>query len=124
MLDTCCRPGELLSLQWQDVDLEQRLMTIRAENTKTGRGRVLPISTRLLAVLQMRRLDPSGNKFGPEAYVFGDELGRRAKSVRAMWERAIPKPCKQLASGRPARPPGRPPPERYPRVLSLSFPDT
>jgi integrase len=61
MLETCCRPGEILSLQRQDVHLETRELTIRAEKAKTRRARRLPISSRLLAVLEMRRLDPQGN---------------------------------------------------------------
>ena len=36
MLETCCRPGEILSLQWQDVDLDTREQTIRVENTFAG----------------------------------------------------------------------------------------
>jgi integrase len=88
MLETCCRPGEILSLQWQDVDLETRELTIRAEKAKTRRARRLPISSRLLAVLEMRRIDPAGNPFPPDAYVFGDRLGRRMKSIRTTWENA------------------------------------
>lgn len=88
MLETCCRPGEILSLQWQDVDLETRELTIRAEKAKTRRARRLPISSRLLAVLEMRRLDPSGKPFPPDAYVFGDRLGKRATSIRTAWENA------------------------------------
>ena len=88
MLDTCCRPGELLSLQWKDLNLERREMTIRRTNAKTRKARLVPISARLLAVLEMRRLSPSGEAFGPEAYVFGDEIGQRRKSVRADWENA------------------------------------
>jgi len=52
MLETFCRPGEILSLQWQDVDLETRELTIRAEKAKTRRAWRLPISSRLLAVLE------------------------------------------------------------------------
>lgn len=88
MLETCCRPGEILSLQGQDVDLETRELTIRAEKAKTRRARRLPISSRLLAVLEMRRLDPSGKPFLPDAYVFGDRLGKRATSIRTAWENA------------------------------------
>jgi Phage integrase family len=88
MLDTCCRPGEILSLQWRDVDLELRQLTIRAEKAKTRRERRLPISRRLLAVLQIRQCDPAGEPFGPEAFVFGDEVGRQAKSIRTAWENA------------------------------------
>jgi integrase len=88
MLETCCRPGEILSLQWQDVDLAVRELTIRAEKAKTRRARRLPISSRLLAVLEMRRLDPSGEPFPPGAYVFGNRLGERVKSIRTAWENA------------------------------------
>lgn len=88
MLETCCRPGEMLSLQWRDVDLETRELTIRAEKAKTRRARRLPISSRLMAVLEMRRLDPSGKEFPPEAYVFGNEVGKRVTNVRNAWERA------------------------------------
>lgn len=88
MLETCCRPGEILSLQWQDVDMEARELTIRAEKAKTRRKRRLPISSRLLAVLEMRRLDPTGKPFPLEAFVFGNEVGDRVKSIRTAWENA------------------------------------
>jgi len=88
MLETCCRPGEILSLQWQDVDLETRELTIRAEKAKTRRARRLPISSRLLAILEMRRLDPSGKPYQPDAYVFGNQLGKRVTSIRTAWENA------------------------------------
>ena len=48
----------------------------------------MPISSRLLAVLEMRRVSLSGEAFGPDAYVFGDEVGQRRKSVRTAWENA------------------------------------
>ncbi|OLC47902.1 MAG: hypothetical protein AUH43_10695 [Acidobacteria bacterium 13_1_40CM_65_14] len=32
--------------------------------------------------------DPEGQPFGREAFVFGDEIGRRRKSAREAWERA------------------------------------
>jgi integrase len=88
MLETCCRPGDILSLQWQDVDLETRELTIRAEKAKTRRARRLPISSRLLAVLEMRRLDQSGQPFPPDAYVFGNRIGERVKSIRTAWGNA------------------------------------
>lgn len=88
MLETCCRPGEILSLQWQDVDLAARELTICAEKAKTRRARRLPISNRLLAVLEMRRLDPSGEPFPPNAYVFGNRIGERVRSIRTAWENA------------------------------------
>jgi integrase len=43
---------------------------------------------RLRGLLEMRRHDPSGRPFGPEAFVFGNEVGERVKSVRNTWEKA------------------------------------
>jgi integrase len=88
LLETTCRPGEILSLQWADVNLLQRDLLIRAGKAKTRRDRLMPVSQRLLAVLEMRRLDPSGHEFPPDAYVFGDALGRRVRSVRRDWAAA------------------------------------
>jgi integrase len=86
LLDTACRPGEIFSLQWKDVNLTRRELRLRAENAKTRRERIVPISTRLGSILNMRRLDPSGHEFPGDAYVFGDAIGRRVKSVRTAWE--------------------------------------
>lgn len=86
LLDTAARLGEILSLQWRDVNLERRELVIRAEKSKTRTGRVVPISGRLLATLEMRRSNPDGEPFPSDAYVFGDALGRRVKSVRTAWD--------------------------------------
>ena len=87
MLETACRPGELLSLQWRDVNLDRGELSIRAEKSKTRTERILPISARLRGVLEMRQCDAAGARLPGDAYVFGDEVGRQAKSVRKEWER-------------------------------------
>jgi integrase len=87
MLDTAARPGELLSLQWKDVNLKRHELVFRAEKTKTRTERILPISTRLLGTLEMRKLNPAGEPLPPDAYVFGDVLGRKVKSVGTAWEK-------------------------------------
>ncbi len=88
MLDTACRPGELLNLQVRDVSIARRELTIRAVTEKTRRERIVPISSRLLAVLELRLLDPAGRPLPLEAYVFGNPLGRRVKSVATAWKNA------------------------------------
>jgi integrase len=88
LLETTCRPGEILSLQWADVNLLQREIIIRAEKAKTRVDRLMPVSQRLLSVLEMRRLDPAGQELPADAYVFGDALGRPVRSVRRDWEAA------------------------------------
>ena len=37
----------------------------------------------------MARHDPTGREFKPEAYVFGDEVGRHARSPKKAWETAV-----------------------------------
>jgi integrase len=87
-LDTCCRRGELLSLQWRDVDLPRGEITIRAENAKDSDTRVLPISARLSAVLKMAKTDPAGKEYKPADYVFG-ELGKQVDNTKRAWETCV-----------------------------------
>jgi len=37
----------------------------------------------------MRRHDPAGEEYPPEAFVFGDVAGRRVKSVKTAWANAV-----------------------------------
>ena len=83
-LETGCRRGELLGLQWADVDVKRREIKIRGENAKDAETRLLPISGRLAGVLEMAKVDPAGNEYPPDAYVFG-ECGRRIKSIKRAW---------------------------------------
>lgn len=46
-LDTGMRQGEILKLCWRDVDLENRIITVAAFNTKTMRERQISMTTRL-----------------------------------------------------------------------------
>jgi integrase len=87
LLDTACRVGEVLSLQWKNVNLDRRELMIEAAKAKTRTARIVPISTRLLGTLQLRQHSPGGDRFPPDAYVFGNEVGERIKSIREAWER-------------------------------------
>ena len=50
-LYTGCRQGELLQLQWAQVDLDSNIIKIVGDNTKTGKGRTIPIHPSLRGVL-------------------------------------------------------------------------
>jgi integrase len=84
-LETACRLGELLSLQWRQVRWTQNEIHLPAGKTKSRRTRIVPISQRLHAMLEMRRHDPDGEVLGPDAYVFGNVLGERVKSIKTAW---------------------------------------
>ena len=87
-IETCCRRGELLALQWADVNLPRRLLRVRAETAKDGETREIPISARLAAVLEMLKTDPLGKEYAADQYVFG-ELGARVKTVKRAWNTAV-----------------------------------
>lgn len=85
-LETGCRRGELLSLQWQQVWFAPKAeIFLPAGKTKAKKDRRIPISSALRAVLDARRNDPAGEPLPPEAYVFGDEIGRRRQSIKTAW---------------------------------------
>jgi integrase/recombinase XerD len=91
-LESLCRLGELLALKWEDIHLENRTLLIAAEEVgarKTKRARTIPISDRLAAVLEMRRAAVAGEACAGTAYVFGDEIGRPAKSIKKAWETCV-----------------------------------
>jgi integrase len=54
-IDTGMRLGELLSLQWGDVDLDEGQINLRAIVTKTNEARSIPISDRLAIELEALR---------------------------------------------------------------------
>ena len=90
-LETGCRLGELLLLQWREANLDRREVRILAHNAKDDEDRILPISARLLAVLEMARHDSAGHLLGPDAYVFGNEIGHRIKNFKTAWQTACRK---------------------------------
>ena len=89
-LETVCRKGELLSLQWRQVRWAQNEIHLQGGKTKARKPRYMPISPRLHAVLEMRRLGPNGEEHEPDAYVFGNELGepRVSKTIEDWWRKA------------------------------------
>jgi integrase len=90
-IETGCRRGELLSLQWRDVSFPRAELTIRAENGKTDEARVIPISSRFRAVLDMIKLDPKGTEHPSTAFVFGNATGEKVSDPKKSYLKA----CKE-----------------------------
>jgi integrase len=67
-LDTGMRRGEIFGLKWSDVDFEERVLTIRAFNTKTMKERQVSLTTRLAIELEKLWDESPKNK---EQLVFG-----------------------------------------------------
>jgi integrase len=64
-------------------------IVLRPEHTKDREKLIIPISSRLRDVLEMRQNDPGGKPLPPSAHVFGDEIGRRVGSIRRAWQTAV-----------------------------------
>ena len=77
--ETGMRLGEILSLHWEQVDLEKGFINLQAGQTKTGEGRKVPISPRLYEVLSS--LARNGE------YVFTYQ-GEMVKSIKRSFKRA------------------------------------
>lgn len=84
-LETGCRVGELLSLQWHQVRWAENVLLLPAVKTKTSEARDVPMTSRLRAVLEMRRHGPDGREQGPDAFVFGNEVGERIGTIKTAW---------------------------------------
>jgi integrase len=95
-LYTGCRLNEIINIQWKDIDLNEKVLTIRnKENfkTKTGKQRQIPISDNYYTLLsEMLNVSAEGNiisLFSPERYLFSrngfkfnkDTISKKFKEV-------------------------------------------
>ena len=81
--------GGALSLRWSQIRRDEHgvawLIVLPASKTKTHDLRVIPVSSELRAVLEMRRTDPKGEKFSPDTCVFGNAVGERRVIIKTSW---------------------------------------
>jgi len=69
-LNTGMRKMEILSLRWENVDLEKNNITINQTNTKSKKTRIIPISSYLRKILLEQKLLCGGSE-----YVFPNDSG-------------------------------------------------
>ena len=79
------RQGEIFSLRWRDVDLEERLLNIQAFHTKTMKERQVAITTRLAIELERLKASAPDDRDG---LVFGilDNVKRSFTAARSKAE--------------------------------------
>jgi len=82
-LNTGMRRGELISLRWDNVDIDSNLITIEATNSKSKRLRRIPMNAQLRQVLLEQRL-----KTYSTGYVFITDTGEPITSLRTAFENA------------------------------------
>ena len=61
----------------------QGASTLPPDRTETNAGRVVPVGSRLRAVLDLRRHAPDGEPHPPTAYIFGNEAATSSPFPRA-----------------------------------------
>ena len=90
-LHTGARRGELLGLEWRDVDRERQELFLRPENEKAGRGRTVPLTAELAAEFEyLRGARPLPSIDGTDR-VFVNHEGRpiKVEYVRKAFARAV-----------------------------------
>lgn len=80
-LATGARQGELLTLQWKDVDLDALTLTVTSYKAKTVQHRPISINPKLLAVLN--KLRTNNPQAGVDERVFGI-----LDNVKWLWKKA------------------------------------
>jgi integrase len=82
LLSSGCRLNELLSAKWVDVDLEKKILKIRATNSKSRQLRSVPLNVSAMEVLN--QLDTQG-KF--EYLFINRQTGNPYTTITKVWGR-------------------------------------
>ena len=86
MMNTGCRPSEILSLSWENVSFKHKLLTVEGALTKSGKTRHIPLSNEALGVLIQWRNQKNGKGLvfpSPQSGEVMDKLPRAiTRSIR------------------------------------------
>ena len=84
-LNTGCRKGELLGLEWRRVNLKSNLFILEGSNTKNGKRRSIPLNTEArAALLDLARYRAENCPDSP--WVFVHPNGERLQSLQTAFE--------------------------------------
>lgn len=86
-LNTGCRRGELLGLEWRRVDLQRGLLYLEGNHTKSGRRRYVPLNQGARAAL-LNRLRFRAKHCPKSQWVFARWKGKRIHSVKTAFRSA------------------------------------
>lgn len=84
-LNTGARAGEIISMRWENINLEKNFISITAQETKSKRIRRIPINPELRKVFIRLNLSRNGNR-----YVFQNpKTGNPYNSFQKSWDNLI-----------------------------------
>lgn len=81
-LNTGMRRGELFDLNWHDINLDHKVLTVGGATAKSGQTRHIPLNREALGVLQQWKQQGAGAGAG---LVFPGRDGGRLDNVRKSW---------------------------------------
>ena len=79
-LNTGMRRGEILTLEWQNIDLTNKNLTVISENAKSGKTRHIPLNNEAFDALKRWKLDSGTNRA-----VFKGQDGKPLLEIRKSW---------------------------------------
>lgn len=83
-MNTGMRRGELFSLQWPSVNLNQKFLTVEAGNAKSGEGRHIPLNKEAYDVLINWKQQNANTK-----YVFEGKKGKPLTDIKKAWSNLL-----------------------------------
>lgn len=83
-IETAMRRGEMVLFEWKDVDFDKR--TIYLRTTKNGSARVVPLSSKAIALLKMLPKHENGKVFNVRADTLTQAFSRSLKRARRLYE--------------------------------------
>jgi integrase len=98
---TGCRRGEILALQWPQVDLDHAVARLEAGTTKNDEARILPLVPELCATLAERK-QLRDRMYPACPWVFFHE-GERIRSFKTAWAGACKRAGLVTEAGEPEK---------------------
>jgi integrase len=99
---TGCRRGEILALQWSQVDLTERVVRLEPGTTKNDEARNLPLTSELYETLSMQKSIREA-KYPSCRWVFFNESGGRIGRFQRSWRTACTTAKLNLEEGEPEK---------------------
>ena len=98
---TGCRKGEILALQWSQVDFAERMVRLEPGETKNDQARMIPLVPELYELLKVQR-ETRDHYFPNSPWVFS-RAGERILEFKNSWETACKTAGLVDAAGEPAK---------------------
>lgn len=84
-INTGLRKGEILCLKWHDVDIDQKIVTVRAANAKSRKVRHVNLNKRAVTVLK----NWSNQQDCCSGWVFKNRNGNRFLDIKKAWQSVL-----------------------------------